>query len=432
MGHAVKKLLTTMCIAVMPFAALACTPDIESGNEEDNTPTVHVCEYKSEIIPPTCTESGYTVFKCDCGEQYVDRSLNAAAPLGCDYSEWRFNDDATCTKYGTKTQECSRCHSKTTTTADDYPKKPHSFTDYIPNDDATCVKNGTETAKCDNCTAEYTRDIPNSMVAHGYTGDYCDVCHGIKPGADLTEGLEYAPIYKGGMTFGEVVAYKVESYGSANDTVVKVPKYHEGLPVTVVYYNAFSGAENITKIVLPDSIVEINDYAFKNCTALTEVEMQEGVQKIGREIFGGCARLEKAVIPDSVVKIDQYIFKGCSSLVSITLPFLGETPDGTAGANMRHLFPVEGQSLTVPQTLKKVKLTKITAVNSTAFVLCRYITCVSLPATVTSIASNSFGSCDALETIEFGGTSAQWDAVEKGGGWDNGLAVGYRVVCAEE
>ncbi len=432
MKHAFKKLSAAVCVAATALSATACVFEKEStSGENEPPPYVHVCEYKAEIIPPTCTESGFTVFKCDCGKQYVDRELNAAAPLGCDYSEWHFNDDATCTQYGTKTQECSRCHSKTTTTADDHPKKPHSFTDYISNGDATCVKNGTETAKCDNCTAEDTRDIPNSTVAHKYTGDYCDVCHSIKPDADLTEGLEYEPIHKDGI-FSEVVAYKVKSRGRVETTVVKVPKYHEGLPVTTIGYNAFSSAMNITKIVLPDSIVDIDDHAFKNCAALIEVEMQDGVQKLGREIFGGCARLEKAIIPDSVVEIDQYIFKGCSSLVSITLPFLGDTPDDTANANMRHLFPNDGANLSVPQTLQKVTLTKITAVYASAFSLCQYLKCVALPATVESIAASSFSFCAELKTIEFGGTRAQWELVDKASGWDSQLARDYQVVCADD
>lgn len=433
MKHAFKKLSAAVCVAATALFATACVFEKESTSGENEPPSdVHVCEYKAEIIPPSCTESGYTVFKCDCGKQYVDRELNAAAPLGCDYSEWHFNDDATCTQYGTKTQECSRCHSKTTTTADDYPKKPHSFTDYISNDDATCVKNGTETAKCDNCTTEDTRDIPNSMVAHKYTGDYCDVCHGIKPDADLTEGLEYSPIYKDGMSFGEVVAYKVKSRGTVDAEVVKVPKYYDGKPVTAVGYNAFASATRITKIELPDSIKHIDNYAFKNCVYLSEVVMQDGVEELGMQIFEGCVRLKKAVIPDSVVKIDQYIFKGCSALESITLPFLGETPTDATNANMRHLFPMSGQNISVPSTLQKVTLTKITAVYASAFSLCQYLKCVALPATVESIAASSFSFCASLDTIEFGGTRAQWDLVDKTSGWDSQLAIGYQVVCADD
>ena len=44
----------------------------------------------------------------------------------------------------------------------------HSFTNYTYNNDATCGVNGTETAKCDNCDAENTREAQGTALTHKY------------------------------------------------------------------------------------------------------------------------------------------------------------------------------------------------------------------------------------------------------------------------
>ena len=45
----------------------------------------------------------------------------------------------------------------------------HSFTNYVYNNDATCTKNGTETAVCDYCGETDTRECPDSLTGHYLT-----------------------------------------------------------------------------------------------------------------------------------------------------------------------------------------------------------------------------------------------------------------------
>ncbi len=42
----------------------------------------------------------------------------------------------------------------------------HSFTNYVYNNDATCTANGTETAKCDRCDATHTREKSGTALGH--------------------------------------------------------------------------------------------------------------------------------------------------------------------------------------------------------------------------------------------------------------------------
>src|SRR5699024_6097043 len=43
--------------------------------------TVHTHDYTATVIQPTCTEGGYTLHECDCGDSYQD---NETDPLGHD------------------------------------------------------------------------------------------------------------------------------------------------------------------------------------------------------------------------------------------------------------------------------------------------------------------------------------------------------------
>lgn len=52
----------------------------------------------------------------------------------------------------------------------------HSFTDYVYNNDATCTANGTETAKCDRYDETDTREKEDSMLEHNYENGTCTVC----------------------------------------------------------------------------------------------------------------------------------------------------------------------------------------------------------------------------------------------------------------
>lgn len=88
------------------------------------------------------------------------------------------NNDATCYKAGTKSIPCKYCDEiKTVDNPDDPQKDGHVFENYVSNENATCHSNATETAKCkwydgENCTAEDTREIPDSMTAHDFTGPF--------------------------------------------------------------------------------------------------------------------------------------------------------------------------------------------------------------------------------------------------------------------
>ena len=76
------------------------------------------------------------------------------------------------------------------------------------------------------------------------------------------------------------------------------------------------GCSWLKKIVLPASIVEIDDKAFKDCISLTEVSFKPNskLKTIGAYAFSGCVSLRKITLPSSLLKIGKTAFLYCNSL----------------------------------------------------------------------------------------------------------------------
>ena len=71
---------------------------------------------------------------------------------------------------------------------------------------------------------------------------------------------------------------------------------------------AFYELPNLTEVVLPESAVEIRDYAFKNCKALTTINL-EVVENICEGAFYGCSALENVTITEGTTVAD-WAFSG--------------------------------------------------------------------------------------------------------------------------
>ena len=72
--------------------------------------------------------------------------------------------------------------------------------------------------------------------------------------------------------------------------------------------------------VIPNSVTNIGENAFYNCSGLTSVTIPNSVTSIGKSAFYGCSGLTSVTIPNSVTSIGKAAFEGCSKLTSITIP----------------------------------------------------------------------------------------------------------------
>ena len=138
----------------------------------------------------------------------------------------------------------------------------------------------------------------------------------------------------------------ISSY-RGNKSVVEIPSTINGNKV-VSFGNIFRENTTITKIVVPSTVVSIDDYAFYLCSELTEVVLEDGIKEIGEYAFYQCKKLKKCDLPSSLVKIGESAFYDCSSLESINIPASLEIVEDSAFSNCRGVrsFTIEeGSSL---------------------------------------------------------------------------------------
>ena len=88
--------------------------------------------------------------------------------------------------------------------------------------------------------------------------------------------------------------------------------------ITSIGYKAFYNS-TLQEIVIPESVTDIEEYAFGSCSKLTSVTIGDGVTSIGNNAFSYCSSLTSITIPNSVTSIGSYAFRNCS-ITSITIP----------------------------------------------------------------------------------------------------------------
>ncbi|MBO5312973.1 MAG: leucine-rich repeat domain-containing protein [Clostridia bacterium] len=120
------------------------------------------------------------------------------------------------------------------------------------------------------------------------------------------------------------------------------------------------------------SVTNIGEYAFDQCTNLTNITIPNSVTSIRRGAFVGCENLTSVTISDSVTSIGYAAFFGCDSLTSITIP------------------------------------NSVTSIGGSAFWSCDSLTSITIPNSVTSIGSSAFSICNSLTSVNYLGTIEDW------------------------
>lgn len=95
--------------------------------------------------------------------------------------------------------------------------------------------------------------------------------------------------------------------------------------------------------IIPNSVTEIGNHAFESRTGLTSIVIPNSVSKIGEAAFDSCSALICLVIPDSVTLIGNGAFDDCCSLEVVFLPHslqnLEDTDLSFTGCtSLKHIF----------------------------------------------------------------------------------------------
>jgi len=90
---------------------------------------------------------------------------------------------------------------------------------------------------------------------------------------------------------------------------------------------AFQDCTSLTSMVLPDSLTQLGEAAFGKCSSLTSVVLPDSLTQLGKQAFVGCTSLTSVVLPDSLTQLGKWAFVGCTSLTSVVLPDWAELGD---------------------------------------------------------------------------------------------------------
>ena len=89
--------------------------------------------------------------------------------------------------------------------------------------------------------------------------------------------------------------------------------------VTVIGKEAFFLSE-ARKIVMPDSVKRLDEYAFDGLVCLRVIKMSRGLEEIGENAFCNCRNLGSIKIPNGVKTIGKWAFKGCQKIKYLSVP----------------------------------------------------------------------------------------------------------------
>ena len=167
--------------------------------------------------------------------------------------------------------------------------------------------------------------------------------------------------------------------------------------VTIIGKRVFERTPNLTKVVIPDSVVSIHQAAFAYCESLTEITLPDNLTIIEQGVFERCTSLNSIVIPKGVTRIDKYGFERCTNLTSIT--FSGNLTEIGESAFYGCTCLSE---VTFPDSLTKIEWG--------AFKGCTGLKSILIPEKVTGIAGEAFVDCLSLESIKVAPDNTVYDS----------------------
>ena len=168
---------------------------------------------------------------------------------------------------------------------------------------------------------------------------------------------------------------------------------------------SFEKKQKFVSAVIPDSVKEIGDDAFRDCAQLQSLVMPSGIE-IGQNAFAGCTGLADE---NGFVVHDGVALVWCADEKTATVP------DGVRALGQRLFEGSKISSVQLPSTLERI--------GEAAFRGCKLLEHVTIPANVREICSSAFADCEKLTDVVVP------DTVETMG---NGVFAGCRGLADEQ
>ena len=210
--------------------------------------------------------------------------------------------------------------------------------------------------------------------------------------------------YRVNMTYSEEVIVIPE--GVTHLERVRAPRAEKiVLPSTLVYIDdgCFRNC-GVVKIDIPDGVTYIGANAFRKCTALTEIALPKSLKTIGRCAFLKCRLLSSVEIPEGVTVLREYTFKKCRSLTTVILNE-GLEKINIGCFNKCSLL----NEIYLPDSLKNI---------DACFYYCSQLRNISIGKNIKHLPANMFnGAVIDLLHVTFRGFEEEWKDSSKSGFW---------------
>jgi len=197
---------------------------------------------------------------------------------------------------------------------------------------------------------------------------------------------------------------------STKERIVQVPSHIAGVPVTGI--ELCIRTNEVTQIILPDTLRFIGDEAFTGVKNLEEIQLPEGLEYIGARAFKGLKKLKHITMPSTVAAVGANAFEGCAALPE-TLAFEYEEaatePEWTQVAQDKIVYRLYADhaaawgaeekgklkgKVTIPAEVNGLPVTRIGG-----FANENKLTQMTLPEGLTEICDEAFIGCKKLKTV---------------------------------
>lgn len=179
--------------------------------------------------------------------------------------------------------------------------------------------------------------------------------------------------------------------------------------ITTIGISAFSSNSSVENIILSKELKKIPQYAFRNCSKLSNIELPTSLESIDGSAFAGTI-LTSITIPASVKSIDSSMVSGVTSLTEILVNEESTSYKSVDGV----LYTKSGELVIYPEGKTSTELVipdgtvKLTNTLSNKTKIAKVV----IPASVKEINGNIFTGCTSLESIEVAEGNENFKAVD--------------------
>ena len=184
------------------------------------------------------------------------------------------------------------------------------------------------------------------------------------------------------------------------------------IPATVntIDEEAFRDCEKLDRVIFRGSIEYIEQSAFNSCTSLQNINLPEGLKRIGTFAFSNSG-LTKVTFPSSLRGFGYQAFSNCKDLAEVN-----NIPEGVTSLSGTFAFCTSLKHIHLPNTVSLLEETfrgcssleeivipnSVTEISIDTFRGCSSLTDIVVPNSVSMIRSAAFSECPNLATIVLG------------------------------